>query len=213
MYDYFLFDLDGTLTDSAEGIINSVSYALNKLGIEVTDRDALRKFIGPPLMDSYQKYFGLNEEQSRQAVSYYREYFAAGGLFENEVYAGIPELLTELKSRGKKIFLATSKPEVYAIQILEHFNLACYFDFMGGASMDSSRSHKSDVVRYVLTNANIPDLNKAVMIGDREYDITGARENGLHSLGVTYGFGSREELADAGAEHIVDTPAEILQFA
>lgn len=213
MYDYFLFDLDGTLTDSAEGIINSVTYALNKFGITVEDREALREFIGPPLMDSYRKHFHMSEEQCKQAVVYYREYFAAGGLFENEVYAGIPELLAELKSRGKKIYLATSKPEVYAIQILEHFNLAQYFDFMGGASMDSSRSMKSDVVRYVLANASIPDLNKAVMIGDREYDITGAKDNCLHSIGVTYGFGNREELTTAGAEHIVDTATEILQFA
>ncbi|MBQ2699007.1 MAG: HAD family hydrolase [Firmicutes bacterium] len=210
MYDYILFDLDGTLTDPVLGITNSVAYALNKFGITVNDRSELHKFIGPPLIDSFMGFYGMSREDAEQATAYYRENFRAGGMFENEVYPGIPELLAELQAQGKKIILATSKPEEFAVKILQHFDLAQYFDFMGGASMDGTRSHKADVIAYSLEMGQVSDRSRAVMIGDREYDILGAKQFGLDSVGVLFGYGSRAELEAAGATHIVATVAELL---
>ena len=210
MLNYILFDLDGTLTDPGIGITNSVMYALKKFGIEITDRTSLYNFIGPPLMYSFQTFHGFSEEDSTQAVKYYREYFSVHGLYENEVYPGIPELLHELKQRGYHLVLATSKPEEYALEILRHFGLYDYFDFVAGATMDGTRSSKADVIRHALAGSGIQDLSTAVMIGDREHDILGAKETGLASIGVLYGYGNRAEFEAAGADRIVATPAEIL---
>lgn len=226
-YRCVLFDLDGTLTDSAPGIINSIVYALRKFNIEVEDRSTLYSFVGPPLIESFMKYFDFTKEQAVTAVVYYREYFAVTGIFENSVYDGIPELLEGLKKAGKKLVLATSKPQEFAERILEHFGLAHYFDFVFGATMDEKRTKKTDVIAYAYNELrkNLPEVfatdaadektdaegrKKMIMVGDRENDITGATCNGIASIGVLYGFGSLEELEEAGAGHIAATPADVL---
>ena len=212
MYNTILFDLDGTLTDPGLGITNSAAYALKKHGIEVADRTALYPFIGPPLMDSFQRFYGFSAERSEQAVADYREYFREKGLFENEVYEGVEELLKHLKASGKRLIIATSKPEEFAVRILEHFHLAKYFDHIVGATMDSSRSKKGDVIAYALEVCGITDKTDVVMVGDREHDVLGAKENGLDSIGVLYGYGSCEELEKAGATYVVETVEDILKF-
>lgn len=211
-YDYLLFDLDGTLTDPGEGITNSVAYALRKQGIEVTDKKELYCFIGPPLSESFSRFFGFSMEESLRCVEYYREYYRDKGIFENLLYDGIPELLATLKSRGKKIILATSKPELFAKQILDHFGLTEYFDHICGASMDESRNKKAAVIEYALETAKLDDLARAVMIGDREHDINGARLNGLDSIGVLFGYGDRPELEAAGATYIAKSVEDIKKF-
>ena len=212
MYDTILFDLDGTLTDPGEGITNSVAYALGKYGIEVTDKKELYKFIGPPLKDSFMKYYGFSEEEAIKAIEYYREYFRDTGIFENKVYEGVVDMLNTIKESGRRIILATSKPEEFAMRILEHFEFSKYFAVVAGASMDSSRSKKGDVIAYAISLCDDFDKDKSIMIGDREHDMLGAKENGLKSLGVLYGYGSEEELKKAGADYIVSTPADILKL-
>ena len=154
MYKYILFDLDGTLTDPARGITNSVTYALNKFGIDVADKTELYKFIGPPLTDSFEKYYGFSSDEAITAVEYYREYFKPKGIYENEIYQGVPELLKALKENGKTVILATSKPEIFAIEILKYFKLDSYFDFVAGATLDKSRTKKGDVIAYALNSCN-----------------------------------------------------------
>lgn len=212
MYQYVLFDLDGTLTDPGEGITNSVAYALEKFGIINTDRSELYPFIGPPLLDSFMEFFGMNEEDGRKAVLYYREFFRETGILQNKVYEGIPFVLESLKKSGKKVILATSKPEPFANRILEHFDLIRYFDFVAGATFDGVRGKKSDVIKYALESMGIADVTQAIMVGDREYDILGARENCLASVGVLFGYGSREELTKAGADFLAETPMELLSI-
>lgn len=211
MYQYILFDLDGTLTNSELGITKSVQHALKKFGIEVEDRTVLRPFIGPPLGESFQVYYGLSKEESEQAIKYYRERFSVKGLYENEVYEGVEKMLQDLKESGKKLILATSKPEKFTILILEHFDLLKYFDFVAGATMDGSRGEKADVIRYALELSGIEDKSEVIMIGDRKFDILGAKENGLASIGVLYGFGDREELTEAGADYIVERAEDIVK--
>ena len=212
MFDTSLFDLDGTLTDPGEGITNSVAYALEKYHIKVEDKKQLYKFIGPPLKDSFMKYYGFSEEEAIKAIEYYRERFRDIGIFENEVYEGIENMLKAINDSGKKIVLATSKPEEFAVRILEHFDLSKYFAVIAGASMDSSRSKKGDVIAYAISLCEGFDKNTAVMIGDREHDIIGAKENGLKSIGVLYGYGSEKELKSCGADYIVSTPEDILKL-
>lgn len=212
MYQYILFDLDGTLTDPGIGITNSVMYALKKFQIEVEDRTTLFKFIGPPLKASFEKYYGFSKEESELALQYYREYFRPKGLYENQVYKGVRELLTDLKSRNKTLILATSKPEEFAIEILRHFDLYKYFDFVAGATMDSSRVKKEDVILYALQSYGVSDLSSAIMIGDREHDILGAKQVGLDSIGVLYGYGDYEELKGAGATYIAEDTNDILKI-
>ena len=207
-----MFDLDGTLTDSAEGIFNSIRYGLEKAGYPVPEPHILQKFLGPPLYESYMKYCGMDPEQSMQAVGFYREYFSERGLFENAVIPGIPALLDELKRNGLCLHLATAKPEVYAIPILQHFGLYDDFTFLGAATLGKERSHKDEVIRYVLENAGIADKRECIMIGDRDNDILGARSCGIASIGVLFGYGSREELLDAGADYIAETPADIAEI-
>lgn len=211
MYEYVLFDLDGTLTDPGIGITNAVIYALNKFSIRVEDRTELYRFIGPPLLDSFQQFYGFNLTESREAIQYYREYYAEKGLLENRVYDGIPELLRSLKKSGRKLLVATSKPEVYAVQILEHFGLLPYFDLVAGASLDESRNRKEDVIRYALQKIN-GDPAQAVMVGDRVHDVEGAKANGLPVIGVLYGYGSEEELVGAGADLIAKNPGDVIRI-
>lgn len=209
MYQYVLFDLDGTLTDPGLGITNSVMYALKKWGIEVKDRSELYPFIGPPLQESFETFYGFSKEKAAQSVEYYREYFREKGLFENEVYDGIEDLLKRLKDSGRTLILATSKPEEFAIRILKHFHLADYFTVLGGASMDGSRSQKADVISYALEKGKVKDLTKAVMVGDRKHDILGAKQVGMDSIGVLFGYGNQKELEDAGATYIAANVSEL----
>jgi phosphoglycolate phosphatase len=212
MYDTVLFDLDGTLTDPGEGITNSVAYALSKYGIEVRDRSELYKFIGPPLRDSFMKYYGFPEDKALQAIEYYREYFRDRGIFENRVYEGVEDMLRQLHAKGKRLVLATSKPEEFALRILEHFDLKKYFTVVAGASMDSSRSKKGDVIAYAISLCESFDKYTAVMVGDREHDVIGAKENSLRCIGVFYGYGSEVELKNSGADYIVATPSDIIDL-
>lgn len=211
-YHTILFDLDGTLTDPGVGITKSVEYALNRYGITVADRAELYPFIGPPLIDSFMKYYGFSAEQAREAVEVYREYFRRKGLFENEVYSGIPEMLKALKKAGKTLFVASSKPEEFVITILKHFDLLPYFNFVGGASMDETRSKKDEVVQYVLEQTNVTDPSKAILVGDRKFDVNGAHAQGLDAMAVTYGYGSVEELTAAKPEFIANSPGEVLSL-
>ncbi len=205
-YTTMLFDLDGTLTNPGLGITNSVAYALKKYGIDVKDRTELYKFIGPPLLNSFQDYYGFSEEQAVQAVEYYREYYQKTGIYENYVYEGIPELLKELKAEGITLLVATSKPEPFARLIMEHYHLADYFTYIAGATMDNkTRVKKADVIRYAMQNCEAEDKKKLVMVGDRKHDILGAKEVGIDSVGVLFGYGDREELEQAGATYIAET--------
>ena len=212
MYSNILFDLDGTLTDPGVGITNSVAYALKKYGIEVDDRSCLYKFIGPPLKDSFERYYGFSEKDSLKAVDYYREYFRDKGIFENEIYAGAENLLSNIQKSGRKIILATSKPEEFANTILDYFGISHYFDFVAGATMGSSRSHKTDVIAYALKSCGITDLSQTVMIGDREQDILGAKDNGIDSIGVLFGYGDFKEFKSAGATFIAEDIDSIFDF-
>ena len=212
MYDIVLFDLDGTLTNPGEGITNSVAYALNKFNIKVKDKTELYNFIGPPLIDSFMKYYDMSYEDGLKAVDYYREYFGVTGIFENRVFNGIHELLASIKKSGRVVSLATSKPEQYAVRILDHFDLTQYFDFIGGATMDETRSKKADVINYTLKQLGVTDKSKVVMIGDRHHDIEGANVNGLDSIGVLFGYGDRKELETAGATYIAETVDDIFKF-
>ncbi|MBQ4429094.1 MAG: HAD hydrolase-like protein [Clostridia bacterium] len=207
-YKYCLFDLDGTLTDPAPGITASVAYALERFGIEVSDRAELNKFIGPPLVYSFKTFFGFTDDMAKQALSYYRERFSAGGLYENEIYTGIAELLERIKEGGGRVILATSKPEEFAAMILEHFDILKHFDFVAGNTLDETRPEKRQVLAHIL--ANYPEIcaENAVMVGDREYDVLAAKEFSLPSVGVLFGYGSLEELESAGADMIAeDVPA------
>lgn len=208
-YECILFDLDGTLTDPAVGITNSIMYALKKYGIEIGDKKELYKFIGPPLWDSFENYYGFSKEEAKTAVEYYREYYRDKGIFENLVYDGFEDLLKTLKDNNRILIVATSKPKVFATQILEHFDIAKYFTFIAGSNLDGTRVKKGEVIKYALESCNITDLSKAIMVGDREHDIIGAKEAGICSMGVLFGYGDRNELEKAGADFIVDTVAGI----
>ena len=211
-YKYCLFDLDGTLTDPGIGITDSVMYALKKFDIDVKDRSELYPFIGPPLDYSFKTYFGFTDEQAVLAIKYYREFFSTKGLYENEVYEGIPEMLEELKKRGVTVALATSKPYEFSVEILRHFGLSGYFDHVGAATMDGRISKKEDVISNLLGQLNYEDKASVLMVGDRYHDIEGAKANGLHSAGVLWGYGTEEELQKAGAEYLFAKPDDILRL-
>ncbi|MCI8895099.1 MAG: HAD family hydrolase [Lachnospiraceae bacterium] len=209
MYDTILFDLDGTLTDPGIGITNSVMHALKKYSITVTDRSQLYRFIGPPLIESFETFYGFSHEQAVESVGFYREYYRDRGIYENRVYEGIPALLDRLKSAGRRLLLATSKPEEFAVRILEHFELLSYFDIAAGAAMDETRTAKADVIAYALGLAGITDPGSCIMVGDRKHDILGARAQSMASMGVLFGYGSLSELKEAGADLIADTVEDI----
>lgn len=206
---YILLDLDGTVIDSREGITESVRYALRQLGIEVKDLRDLYCFIGPPLRDSFCEFYHLSAQEAERAIQEYRKRYSTKGISENKVYEGIPALLKMWQSAGKQLFLCTSKPEPFAVQILKELGLETYFTFVGGATFDGLRQEKADVVRYVLQKNAIFDREEVVMVGDRKYDVEGAKQNGIDSVGVLYGFGDREELERAGADVIAETVADL----
>ena len=205
-YQTVLLDLDGTVTDSGPGIMGGVRYALEKHGMDVPGDEQLRTFIGPPLKEQFRDFCGITDGEAAEMVASYREYYSEKGIFENRVYEGVVPFLKRLKDAGLTVVMATSKPEKYAVQIAEHFGIAGYFDFIGGALMDGTRTEKSEVIEYVLASCGVDERDTAIMVGDRRYDIEGAKKAGLHSMGVLYGYGSREELESAGPDYIAETP-------
>ena len=209
-YSWVLFDLDGTLTDPGIGITNSVMYALNKYGIKETNRSALYKFIGPPLRDSFMNYYGLSEEEAWKCVELYREYFGVKGLFENQVYEGISQLLERIKAAGIGLLVATSKPTEYSIRILEKFDLLKYFDYVSGSEMNEGNADKGTIIKNALEWANA-DRDKVLMVGDRCFDVIGAKANGVDSVGVLYGYGDQKELEEAGATYICQRVEDIAE--
>lgn len=216
MYKIYLFDLDGTITDPGVGITDSVMYALSKYGITVEERSQLYQFIGPPLLDSFMNFYGFDENQAEQAVVYYREYYRDKGIYGCYVYDGIEMMLQTLREKGCHILLATSKPEPFARQILEHFNLCQYFDVIAGSDFENVRNTKAKIIAYALStfayNKDVTEKEiktSAVMVGDRFHDVKGANENGIPTIGVTFGYGSKEELVEAGAAYIAATPRDI----
>ncbi|MBQ3553692.1 MAG: HAD family hydrolase [Clostridia bacterium] len=211
-YQRIFIDLDGTLTDSGPGILNCVRYALSKFDITDAPEEVLRCFIGPPLTDAFSEYFGFSEEDAKTAVLYYRERYTDIGLFENTVYDGIPEMLSRLREAGKTLILATAKPEPFAKRILEHFGLDSYFDLMVGATFDGTRHNKIDVLRHALSGVKDASIKESVMVGDRSHDCLGAAHFGMDCIGVLYGYGSREELTEAGAKHLAKTPEDVCQI-
>ena len=204
-----LFDLDGTLTDPEEGITRCVAYALAHFGIEVSELRSLRKFIGPPLKDSFMEFYGLSEPDALAAIDKYRERFSAIGIFENRLYPGIESVLSQLCGDGLTLAVASSKPEVYVKQILEHFNLSRFFTAVCGSELDGRRTDKAEVISYALAALSSPPAADCVMVGDRMHDIIGARKNSLRSVGVLYGFGSRVELLQAGADRLAEAVSDV----
>ena len=207
--EVLMFDLDGTLTDPGVGITKSVKFALDYFGIHTESLKEHYRFIGPPLTQSFMKYYGFTEEQAQIGVEKYREYFRDIGIFENEPYQGIGELLDCLSRIGRRMIVATSKPKVFADRILEHFDMMRYFDLVCGSELDGTRVDKGEVISYALDKADIAHLSKVIMIGDRRHDIIGAKEAGIDSIGVLYGYGSYEELDEAGATLVVKSVEEL----
>ncbi|MCR4962201.1 MAG: HAD hydrolase-like protein [Lachnospiraceae bacterium] len=208
MYKYVLFDLDGTLSDPKIGICTSVQYALEKMGISEPDIDRLEPFIGPPLRDSFKEYYKMSPEEAELAVKYYRERYSDVGKFENEIYPGIPELLRDLKKKDKYVAIVSSKATIYIEDILKHFGIREYFDLVAGSELDGSRDTKEAILEYALKEIfkeEEPEYDEVVMIGDKRYDIDAAHKVGVGNIGVSYGYGSREELEEAGADKIVNT--------
>ena len=210
-YDFVAFDLDGTLSDPEHGLVEAFIYAFKKMGVkDYGDRDSLRRFIGPSLYEVWQDEFGFTKETVVDAIEKFREYYNIYGWWDNTLYEGIPEMLRELKARGKTVILATSKPEDTARKIIALFELGQYFDFQGGASGDT-RDHKWQVLEYSMRSVNaLPE--STVLVGDRKYDAEGAKICGIDSIGVAWGHGSREELEASGFTHIVTSPKELLEI-
>lgn len=205
----FLFDLDGTLTDSGEGIINCAAAALQHFGLPIPTKEELRVFVGPPLHETFLK-FGVKPEQIDEAIQVYRKRYIPIGMFENVPYPGIEKVLQSLRQAGHKLYVATSKPEGPAVEILEHFHLAHYFDRICGASNDLSRSTKEAVIAYLLEENGRGD--NMVMIGDTKFDVLGAKEHGIPTVGVAWGYGKVEDMLEAGAEKIVYTMEELQDY-
>lgn len=209
MKKYLLFDLDGTLTASAPGIISSVKEVIRHYGLREYSQEELGKFIGPPLAVSFSKYLGLPDDKILEAIGVYREYFEAHGIFDNSVYDGIPETLQKLKDSGHILAVSTSKPEIYAKTIVDYYKIAPYFTFVCGIPMEDEQMTKAQVIATTLEKLGVTDKNEVLMIGDRFYDVEGADENGIECMGVTFGYGNEEELTQAGAKYIAHTAEEI----
>ena len=209
---HILFDLDGTLTRSEQGIINSVIYALGEMGIIETDREKIKKFIGPPLRESFMKYYGFDKDGAEKAVAHYRVNYRAKGIYEAPLYDGVKETLTALKAKGIRLYVATAKPEIFAKQILKHFEIDHLFTDVVGSCLDGTLVNKDEIIALVLEKNKISDKAKAIMVGDREYDITGAKAVGISSIGVLYGYGDHNELKNAGADHIIEKIEDILAY-
>lgn len=210
-YDIIIFDLDGTITESDLGITNSIKYALEYFGIK-KEREALKRHIGPALSVTFREYLGDDEEKIQLAIKKYREYYVAGGMLENVVYDGVEDTLKKLKASGKTILLASSKPMVYCEKILKHFNLDKYFDFIAGSNLDETRTKKPEVIAFALESIGKSLGENVLMVGDRRYDILGAKQLNIDSVGVLYGYGNRAELEDVGATYIIEEISELLEI-
>lgn len=211
-YTTIFFDLDGTLSDSKLGIIRCLQYSLEKFGIIETDVEKLTHCIGPSLSYTYKEWYGLNDQEARQATNFYRQRFEAEGIFENTLYQGIPALLEALKNSGKTLFVATAKPTVHAKRILAHENIASYFTKIVGSNLDGTRENKGEVIKYALTRIETPDKGRILMVGDRMHDIIGARENGLSAIAVGYGYGTLVELTAAKPAGLVNSVEQLKKF-
>ncbi len=212
MYDIILFDLDGTLSDSGPGIMHSVRYALAKYGIAGESEEALRRFVGPPMIESYMKFYGFDHEQAVQALAYYREDYLAGAIYMNTPYEGMEETLKDLKAAGKILVVATGKPTPMAEDVLRHFGWEGYFSYIAGATMDESRSEKNEIIDYALDALGVSDQAGVLMVGDRDNDVLGAEKAGVDCCGVLWGYGSREELQGAGAKYLIEKPEELARL-
>lgn len=207
MYENILLDLDGTLSDNSKGIFKGVIRALEYFNIDYCESD-LNSFIGPPLLDSFMIKYNMDNTSALKAVEVYREYYSVDGLFENTLYDGVEKVLSVLKERGKKLYLTTAKPQVFAEKIMIHFGVDHYFEGIYGATLDTSRIHKEDIIKYVIMSNKL-EKRVTIMVGDRYHDIEGADVNGIDSVGVTYGFGSRDELVASGADFVIDDIAAL----
>lgn len=213
MYKAILFDLDGTLTESGEGIIRSVQYALESLGRPVPEAEELEVFIGPPLVDQFMEFTGMDREEAEKGVSYYRERYAREGIFENKLYPGVESMLAQLKRKKYILAVASSKPEKFVIQILDHFGISEYFDVITGSGLDGTRVHKTEVIEEALKRLGMENRREEVlMVGDRKHDILGARQSGLECLAVSYGYASMEELQNAEPIAIADSTQGVVDF-
>lgn len=214
MLKYVLFDLDGTLTESGPGIMNAAKIALNHFGIEENNVGNLHKFVGPPLTESFGQRYGMNEADTQEAIAVFRKYYNVTGIYENSVFEGIQEMLQQLKSNGLLLSIASSKPRPMIDIVVDHFDIRKYFDVIVGCELDGTRSQKKEVVDEVIRlfgelSGDRAVLEHSIMVGDRMYDVNGARECGLECIGVTYGYGTRQELQEAGAAYIVDSVNEL----
>lgn len=210
-YKYYLFDFDGTLCDTTEGIFNSVIYSLEKIGIVETDLEKLSFFVGPPLLHSYKTLYGVSDEQARTLIELYRERYKVKAAVESKLYDGVKEMLSELKKRGKKIAIASSKPQKFVEDIAKYHGIDIYFDFVSAESFKSSdHSSKKDLIEACIEFFGDSDKSNYIMIGDRFYDIDGAKQVGLESAGAIYGFGTEKELTEAGATHLLYKIEDIL---
>ncbi|WP_061809352.1 HAD family hydrolase [Rossellomorea vietnamensis] len=202
-YPFILFDLDGTLSDPKEGITKSIQYALEKMGVEVPEVHELECFIGPPLQVSFAENCGFSERETQRAIDFYRERFKEKGMFENQLYSKIPLLLKTLKDKGHTLVVATSKPTIFAEQILSYFNIAQFFDLIAGSNLDGTRTSKTEIIQYILDIYHEYESDNFIMIGDRKHDIIGAQNTGIDSIGVTYGYGSIEEISESNPTYVV----------
>lgn len=214
MLKYVLFDLDGTLTESGPGIMNAAKIALNHFGIEENNVENLHKFVGPPLTESFGQRYGMNEADTQEAIAVFRKYYNVTGIYENSVFEGIQEMLQQLKSNGLLLSIASSKPRPMIDIVVDHFDIRKYFDVIVGCELDGTRSQKKEVVDEVIRlfgelSGDDAVLEHSIMVGDRMYDVNGARECGLECIGVTYGYGTRQELQEVGAAYIVDSVNEL----
>ena len=203
-----VFDLDGTLTDSGEGIMNCAKLALEHYGLPIPSEAELRTFVGPPLHDSFIR-FGVPAEEADNAIKIYRSRYIPIGKFENHPYEGVQEVLEKLKALGHTLYVATSKPETMSVEILEHFDMAKYFDIIAGASFDRSRSSKEDVISYLLNQCG--DYDRKIMVGDTAFDVIGAKAHGIPTVGVAWGYGKVEDMENAGAISIAHTMDELFE--
>lgn len=212
LYSHIVFDLDGTLTDPKVGITEAIKFALNKMGEKIPPESVLEDFIGPPLFDSFIEKCGLSPGKAMKAVAYYRQYYSRQGLYENHPYPGVESVLKALKSKNVQLYVATSKPEVYAKKILKHFGLSHYFDRIAGATLDGTITRKEEVLDFLSEQCGLDAADSVLMVGDRKFDIEGARHAGFDAAGVLYGYGSREELESCEPEHLLEHPELLLEM-